>query len=249
MSLQGKIIALTGGASGIGLATAKLVSSRGATVSIADWDTAALASAESFFSERKVQFSTTKLDVTERAAVDAWIEGVVKEFGRLDGAVNSAGVIGKAHGITPLTELDDDEWHRIIGVNLSGLMYSLRAELREISEGGSIVNLSSVQGVMGFPGSAAYTATKHGVVGLTRAAAKENGERNIRINALAPGSIITPLLLKAQQQNQDEGKNNPSALKREGTAEEMANIIVFLLGPESSYVTGSIYGADGGWDC
>jgi NAD(P)-dependent dehydrogenase (short-subunit alcohol dehydrogenase family) len=147
------------------------------------------------------------------------------------------------------------------------MMCSLRAELRVIEDGGSIVNISSVQGVMGisqafsnpfpilscsilgFPGSAAYSATKHGVIGLTRSCAKEVGARGIRVNAIAPGSVVTPLLLKAQETNPEEGKNNPSALRREGTAEEMAGIIAFLLSSEAGYVTGSVYGGDGGWNC
>ncbi|KAF4635027.1 hypothetical protein G7Y89_g3065 [Cudoniella acicularis] len=230
MSLQGKVIAITGGASGIGLATAKLAGSRGATVCIADVDPVALEAARMEFVELKIHSSTSKVDVTSVTKVDAWINGVVDVFGKLDGAVNSAGITGKLHGITPITELEDEEWHKIIGVNLTGLMYCLRAELRKIS-------------------AAAYGATKHGVIGLTRSAAKENGGRNIRVNAVAPGAITTPLLKRAQEANPNEGANNPTAIKRHGTAEEMANIIVFLLGPESSYVTGAVYGGDGGWNC
>jgi NAD(P)-dependent dehydrogenase (short-subunit alcohol dehydrogenase family) len=107
----------------------------------------------------------------------------------------------------------------------------------------------SVDGAAGFAGSGAYVASKHGVIGLTRSAAKEVGDRNIRVNAIAPGSILTPLLRRAQEVNPGEGLNNPTAIKRPGTAEEMAGIIAFLLGPESTYVTGSVYGGDGGWNC
>ncbi|CAG8959116.1 hypothetical protein HYFRA_00012979 [Hymenoscyphus fraxineus] len=249
MSMQGKIIALTGGASGIGLATAKLISSRGATVCIGDIDPSSLQTAEAHFSSLSVPFTVTKLDVTSRENVESWIASIISKYGKLDGAVNSAGIIGKRHGLTNLTELEDDEWHKIIGVNLTGLMYCLRAELQNISDGGSIVNLSSIQGVMGFAGSAAYGATKHGVIGLTRSTAKENAHRNVRVNAIAPGSIQTPLLNQAHKANPKEGTDLPSAIKRVGTADEMANIIAFLLGPESTYVTGSIYGADGGWNC
>jgi NAD(P)-dependent dehydrogenase (short-subunit alcohol dehydrogenase family) len=147
--MQGKVIALTGGASGIGLATAQLLSSRGAIVCIADIDQHALDAATEYFTAAKVEFAVQILDVTKRADVDSWIESIVQKYGKLDGAANCAGIIGKAHGLTKITELEDDEWDRIMSVNLSGLMYCLRAELRKIENGGSIVNISSIQGVMG----------------------------------------------------------------------------------------------------
>ena len=103
--------------------------------------------------------------------------------------------------------------------------------------------------VAGFAGSGAYVASKHGVVGLTRSAAKENGERGVRVNAIAPGSIVTPLLKRAQAFNPNEGQDMLSVIKRTGTAEEMAGLIAFLLGPESTYTTGAVYSADGGWAC
>jgi len=247
--MQGRIIAITGGASGIGLATAKLIASRGATVCIADWDATTLEAAEAHFKPQDIPFSVTKVDVSKRSEVESWIDGIIEQFGRLDGAANCAGIIGKHHGVKPIAELEDEEWDKIMAVNLTGLMYCLRAELKKIADCGSIVNIASIQGVMGFAGSGAYSATKHGVVGLTRCAAKEVGDREIRVNAVAPGAILTPLLKKAQEVNPEEGHNNPTAIKRQGTAEEMAGIIAFLLGPESTYVTGSVYGGDGGWNC
>jgi len=149
MALQGKVFAITGGASGIGLTTAKILSSRGATVCLADIDPAALESAEAEFSQLGMPFSVTKLDVTQRQEVDEWIERIVGQYGRLDGAANVAGIIGKAHGVTSVAEMDDGEWHRIIAVNLHGMMYCLRAELRKIVDGGSIVNVSSIHGLKG----------------------------------------------------------------------------------------------------
>jgi NAD(P)-dependent dehydrogenase (short-subunit alcohol dehydrogenase family) len=149
MSLDGKIIALTGGASGIGLATAKLLSSRGATVCVADVDPKALEAADEHFSSLKVPFLITKVDVSTRVEVDNWIDDIVQKYGRLDGAANCAGIIGKHHGLRTIAEQDDDEWDKIIAVNLTGMMYSLRAELRKISDHGSIVNVSSIQGLIG----------------------------------------------------------------------------------------------------
>lgn len=149
--LAGKVYAITGGASGIGLATAKLLSGRGATVCIADVDGEAMKSAEAHFSGLPggVKYDVARVDVSRRAEVDAWIEGIVERHGRLDGAANVAGIIGREHGRTSTTDLRDEEWDRIIAVNLTGTMYCLRAELRNIVDGGSIVNTSSIHGLKG----------------------------------------------------------------------------------------------------
>lgn len=151
LPLQGKVFAITGGASGIGLATAKILSGRGATVCIADIDPAALSSAEAFFASQETTrpFKSTRVDVSKRSEVDAWIEGILESFGRLDGAANIAGIIGTGHGRDAVVDLKDDEWDRILSVNLTGMMYCLRAELRKIADGGSIVNIASIHGTKG----------------------------------------------------------------------------------------------------
>jgi NAD(P)-dependent dehydrogenase (short-subunit alcohol dehydrogenase family) len=149
MSLSGKIIAVTGGASGIGLATAKTISERGATVCISDIDANALQNVEGYFSSMKVPFLVTKVDISKRDEVDAWIDEIVGRFGHLDGAANIAGIIGKGHGIKSVAELDDEEWDKIMAVNLTGFMYCFRKELQTIVNGGSIVNVSSIHGTKG----------------------------------------------------------------------------------------------------
>ncbi|KAI1771799.1 NAD(P)-binding protein [Hypoxylon cercidicola] len=250
-TLEGKTFAITGGASGIGFATAQIMSKRGATVCIADIDPAALARAEEYFTNLNVPFTVTKVDISRREEVDSWIDGIVQKYGRLDGAANVAGIIGKHHGIREVAELDDEEWHKIIAVNLTGTMYCLRAELRKIVDGGSIVNVSSVHGLQGFAKHGAYDASKHGVVGLTKAAAKENGAREVRVNSVAPGAIYTPLMEKSfrlhnRPLDAPALPDDAAVIRRQGTAEECGNVVAFLLGPESKYVSGSVYSVDGG---
>ncbi|KAF5873453.1 putative 3-alpha-(or 20-beta)-hydroxysteroid dehydrogenase protein [Botrytis fragariae] len=239
MSMKGKIIAITGGASGIGLATAKVLSSRGAIVCIGDISNASLETAMEGGFPSQVKGSI--VDVSNRKSVEGWIDEIVNEFGKLDGAANCAGVIGKHHGVRKIQDLEDEEWDKIIAVNLTGMMYSLRAELSKIENGGSIVNVSSIAGTHG-----PYVASKHGVIGLTRTAALEVGDRNVRVNALAPGPIDTPMMGKARETHVQEGEYNSIVLKRLGTAEEMAAIIAFLLSEESSFVTGAVYHGAGG---
>ncbi|KAK4560815.1 hypothetical protein LTR86_005395 [Recurvomyces mirabilis] len=249
--MSGKIFALTGGASGIGLATAKILHARGAIVSIADIDDKALDNATKLLhSSTEDRFLATKVDVSKRSDVDSWIEKTVKQFGRLDGAANCAGVIGKHHGLRPVEDLEDDQWDLIMAVNLTGMMYSLRAELKAIKGPGSVVCVSSVQGTMGFANHAAYSASKHGILGLARSAAKEVGERNIRVNIVTPGSIETPLMDKrnALPGITDTGIT-PTPINRIGTAEECGNLIAWLLSDEASFVSGATYAIDGAWAC
>ncbi|KAH7050011.1 short chain dehydrogenase/ reductase [Macrophomina phaseolina] len=252
MSLSGKVYAVTGGASGIGLATAKLISRRGGTVCIADVNTTALKEVEAYLNSTspKAQFSVTQVDVSKKDQVEPWIAGIKSQFGRLDGAANIAGIIGKSHGIQPLPELEDDEWFKVLNVNLTGMMYCLRAELNHIGNGGSIVNMASIHATTGVANHAAYAASKHGVLGLTRVAAKENGHREVRVNAVAPGPVYTPLMQgfwDSIERPSDAPFDEPIAFRRQGTAEEVANVVVFLLGPESSFVSGSCYSVDGAW--
>jgi NAD(P)-dependent dehydrogenase (short-subunit alcohol dehydrogenase family) len=124
--------------------------------------------------------------VSKRPSVEDWITSITSHFGKLDGAANCAGVIGKHHGTRKLEDIEDDQWDLIIGVNLTGMMYCMRAQLKAIKGPGSVVCVSSVQGTIGFAKHAAYAASKHGILGLVKSAAKEVGEREIRVNAVNP---------------------------------------------------------------
>ena len=185
--MDNKVIAITGGASGIGLATAHLLASRGAKLSLADVQEAALSEAAlAIKSEHNVEVLTFVLDVRKASQVNDWISATVSKFGKLDGAANLAGVIPKSIGVGGIAEQDQAEWDFVIGVNLTGVMHCLRAQMKVISDGGSIVNAASIAGVQGRPNNGAYAASKHGVVGLTRSAAKEIGGKGVRVNSIAP---------------------------------------------------------------
>ena len=193
ISLAGKVIAVTGSASGIGLATAKALFARGACLSLADcWEDALNETRKEIESLRipssseKPTVIATVVDVSESSQVDSWIEKTVSHFGRLDGAANIAGVMGKNYGLYNLLHLSNEEWDRITGTNLTGVFYCMRAQLRVLSDGGAVVNAASTSGLKGSPTNSAYCATKHAIIGLSKSAAREFGGRGIRVNCVAP---------------------------------------------------------------
>ncbi|KAL9536321.1 Short-chain dehydrogenase/reductase [Sphaerulina musiva] len=261
--MAGKVFAITGGASGIGLAAAKLLVERGAKVSIADVSSklneAAVEIAQHAGLPQDQCVLARSVDVRELSQIQAWLKATVETFGRLDGAVNSAGVFDYPKAATGQTaalwhqERGIDQWNHVIGVNLTGTANCCHVELEYMTSeaakaenwGRSIVNMTSVAGFRARGGSPAYIAGKHGIIGLTKALAKQYGPVGVNINAVAPGAIDTPM-------NQNVGKEFVDAMvaglpiPRRGTAEETAKMIVYLLSDDASYVTGATLTIDGG---
>ncbi|KAL5361407.1 hypothetical protein BJX96DRAFT_176214 [Aspergillus floccosus] len=246
---QDRVIAVSGAASGIGLETARLLAASGATLSLADIQQAALEKTVSeLIGLGRGKVVGQVVDVSNAKDVDEWINKTVETFGKLDGAANLAGVIGKDINKRTIAELSEDDWEFVSGVNLGGIMHCMRAQINEMKDAGSIVNASSVAGGMGFVKNASYTAAKHGVVGLTRTAAKEFGDRGIRVNAVAPGLIDTPMQSKsAEMRGRD--REWTFAIKRMGTASEVAHLVAWLLCDASGYISGTVQAIDGAWAC
>ncbi|KAF2398048.1 NAD(P)-binding protein [Trichodelitschia bisporula] len=249
MTVKDKVILITGAASGMGLATATLLASHGARVSLADVQASALEKVASTISSSGGQVHSAVVDVRDRTAVESWISSTVSKWGKIDGCANLAGVIGKGINVDNIETIDDSDWDFVMDVNVKGLMNCMRAQIPQLKDGGSIVNAASVAGLIGFTKNAAYVASKHAVVGLTRSAAKELGHRGIRVNCFNPGAIDTPMLRASAAIRGGEMKLDHVALRREGKAEEIANLIEWLLSDGSTYITGTTQVIDGGWVC
>jgi NAD(P)-dependent dehydrogenase (short-subunit alcohol dehydrogenase family) len=245
LGLRGKVVVVTGGASGIGLATVRGFVAEGARVTVLDRDPEALA--------RLAQddgVETRELDVTEAVAVDAAFDAVVEREGRIDVAVNNAGVI---RGLNWLHEVAERDWDDVLAVNLKGVWLCMRAELRHMhrQHAGVIVNISSAAGLVGGPGVAHYTASKWGVLGLTKSAALEYARVGVRVNAVAPGTIETPMgdafaLERRDDPFADAVVRQPHPLGI-GRPEQVADAILYLAGDRSGFATGSTLVVDGGF--
>lgn len=186
-SLKDLVISVTGAASGIGLEVAKLAASQGARLSLADIQEEKLEEVVSKLQSLGTEVIGTRMNVASSKEVDDWISATVKHFGRLDGAANVAGLVrNKTSTPSNLVDMTDEDWDFVLRINLTGLMYCNRAQLRVMQKGASIVNCASVVGMMGQPRLCAYSVSKHGVIGLTKTLAKEVASSGIRVNAVAP---------------------------------------------------------------
>jgi NAD(P)-dependent dehydrogenase (short-subunit alcohol dehydrogenase family) len=243
-SLADKVAIVTGGGTGIGRATALAMAGAGASVVIGNRD-ATLGEDVVRTIERaggRAVFQVT--DVSKPEDAHALVERSVKEFGRLDLAFNNAGM-GGDHG--DLHEQDVDMASRLFDVNIKGVFYCMKYQIEEMLKtgGGSVVNTSSTFGLKGYPGWSLYSATKHAVTGMTKSAALDYAARGIRVNAVAPGPIETPLLAKGFGDDPSDAPAVP--MGRIGQPSEIADPVVWLLSDEASYVTGHVFPVDGGF--
>lgn len=249
ISFDGKVALVTGAASGLGLATARAFAASGAAVALADRNEAAVSAAAAELTAQGYRVLPMHCDVARDEEVEAMVQQTVDAFGRLDIAYNNAGVQNQLAETADTTREDYD---RVMGINLRGVWSCMRAELRQMREqgGGAIVNCSSLGGLLGGAERGIYHAAKHGVLGFTKSAALEYAARGIRINAVCPGLIWTPMadqMVAAGQGEALEGMTHAVPMGRVGRPEEIAAAVLWLCSDAASYVTGQSISVDGGF--
>ena len=248
--LDGKSALITGGGGGIGRATALAFAREGARVAVADFVEDDARETVGLVNAAGGQAISLSGDVSRDADVREMIAAVVGAYGRLDCAFNNAGVAGWHVGSVnqKTAEWSEESFDRMIAVNLKGVWLCLRAEINQMltQGGGAIVNTASIAGLAGLPNAAAYVAAKHGVIGLTKTAALEYGEAKIRVNAVCPGYIKTPMTA-GMTPERGAAVLAQTPMKRLGEADEIAEMVVWLCSARASYVSGAAYNVDGGW--
>jgi len=250
--VDGLTVVITGAAAGIGRTTALCFAAEGAQVVVSDIDSNGAAETVALIGKKHGKATMVVADVSKPADVTNLIDQAVATYGQIDCAVNNAGIEGK---IAPLAEQPDENFDAIISVNLKGTFLCLRVEIAAMLKtgGGTIVNLSSVAGLIGFPGLSPYVASKHGVAGLTKNAALEYAKSGIRVNAVCPGGIDTRMLDSLAEQATGGAQSTGEMMDplhpigRIGTPQEVAELIVWLCSPRASFMTGAVIPVDGGF--
>ncbi len=245
MDLQHKVILITGAGSGIGRATALLAAQHGAHLALSDLQADAATETAHQCRTLGAEAFAMPCDVTQAESIQAFVDEAVARFGRIDGALNNAGVGGD---LRPLEDLSEKAWDLVMNVNLKGVWLCMKAEVAHMGTGGAIVNVASVAGLVGFRNNAAYAASKHGVLGLTKSAALELTRKGIRVNALCPGFTDTPMVRSMNDAvpGMVERLMKAVPMRRLGQVEEIAQAAVFLLSDKSSFMTGHGLVLDGG---
>lgn len=248
--LEGKTALVTGGGGGIGRATALAFAREGARVAVADLMVDAAQDTVAQINQAGGQAMSLTGDITDAGLVQRIVGSVVAGYGRLDCAFNNAGVAPHHVGARQLqtAEWSEESFDQMIAVNLKSVWLSMKYEILQMQAqgGGTIVNTSSILGLVALANGAAYTAAKHGVIGLTKTAALEYAENNIRVNAVCPGFIRTPMT-KETQEERSEQVIARTPLGRFGEPDDIAEMVVWLCSDRASYVTGAAYAVDGGW--
>ncbi|MBC6990556.1 SDR family NAD(P)-dependent oxidoreductase [Hymenobacter sp. BT491] len=246
---ENQVVIITGASSGIGKAAAVAFAQAGAHVVVADVIEEAGQALAQQLSASGPRSLFVACDVASPASVQRLVQQTLSTFGRLDVAINNAGV-GGASALS--ADYPDEEWQRVIGINLSGVWYCQKYELQAMVAAGRgvIINMASILGKVGFAGASAYVAAKHGLIGLTETAALEYGPQGIRINAVCPGFIETPMLTKAGIEDNQQLHDQIAAkhaLQRMGKPEEITGALLWLASDQASFVTGQAIVVDGGY--
>ena len=248
--LNDKVIIVTGAGSGIGRATSQILAKAGAKVVVADLSEAGAKETEQSIIDEGNVAAAMRVDVTSEADVKAMVDFAVEKFGRLDGAFNNAGIM--MHSKLP-DELELREWNAVLGVNLNGVYLCMKYEIAAMRKtgGGAIVNTSSVTGLVGIPYGIEYVTSKHGVIGATRGAACDAAITGVRVNAVLPGSINTPMTAAAAN-NPEFADIMQAILERHtvgrlGEPEDVGNAVKWLLSDEASFINGVALPVDGGY--